>query len=335
MQKDLSVGAPQSELEHRTRCRDQRKATTALRSTLDPWTVDRMRRLRSRRSAVGLFIGREQVCADQGNRSPPFFPPMRVYVRPLPLGETHQGGDNVPRVRSRPEVTVLPYLVERRKPRSRGSGYSVERILSRFEAVAPYASFKLPVRDQDRLWASSVRLFLAECLHVLPSPPQVAVIVTHGNLIRSLLTAIGYERAGVPNGALVEVLIARGSGERKRELHVLFMRHCVTQHNVTGRGSSTMTGCVDGHHVEAARGFLSGLDAVYFSSAMPRAIATALTLQAPLAPEAMLALAESFGEESMGLSPRQVDAYWARNGCGSFCLTQPDPGGELPEDADV
>ena len=253
-----------------------------------------------------------------------------VYVRPLLLAETHTLPSPPPV--ARPVVTVLPFLAERRSgeaPSRSRAGPPVAEVVRRLRLALPSTEIRVPVRDDRKLWGSCLRAFWAEALPWLPSPPRRAVVVTHGNVLRGLLRAAGFRAAAVPNGAVVEVRIrdgADGNGDRD----IFFVRHCLTRHNVTRRGCPRMTACISGRHVEAARGFFSvagrcagvGAGLEYFSSSMPRAIASAAALQAPLDESVLLRLAEVSGEPRalrFPLSNRRQDDAWAAVGCGEFC----------------
>ena len=181
-------------------------------------------------------------------------------------------------------------------------------------------AFGLP---EEFMWGSSIHAFVED---IWPHLPPVAVVVSHGNLMRQQICGrVRKPKFHVPNGGVIQL-------ERGGRV-CFFVRHCTTCHNIDKQGSNTATVCHNFDTLASATKLVASLkncglvDGVY-CSALPRAILTAIALQRKVNEKERLAFAQVFGSCSVPILPGQVKAYMDAHSCigaatSPFCATSP------------
>lgn len=127
-------------------------------------------------------------------------------------------------------------------------------------------------------WGSHAEVFLRD---VAPRLAPVAIVVSHGNFMRQSLCGTDRCPQVLGNGNILQV--------QNGEQTIYVVRHCTTCHNLTGEGSVDMTMCHDLDALRQAQFLTRSLLAKHgrehvgvYCSAMPRAITTAMALQAEI-----------------------------------------------------
>jgi broad specificity phosphatase PhoE len=204
-------------------------------------------------------------------------------------------------------VHVFPYLCEQGRHGEQATAEAARSPLPTLATVFPDVTFHVESQDAAALVASSLGRFLRSSWARLA---PVNVIVTHGNFLRNeLLLPAGLDDAALANASVLEVDVET-HGERKK---LFLLRHCVSHHNASRRGSSRWTTCAS---VEALRCLASDLGAsapLYGSSYLPRAAISAVALQRDVTPEELEHATTAF--RSARATPSEVAAYVARGAC--------------------
>jgi hypothetical protein len=171
-------------------------------------------------------------------------------------------------------------------------------------------------------WASHLPSFLSR---TCPGLSSVAVVVTHGNFLRSQVCGHKLCSSPVPNGGVV--MLTQGSRS------VFFVRHCTTCHNIDKQGSVALTMCHDFDALAGASALVKSLrhrfgpaECRVFSSPMPRAILTAIALQRAVSAQERIGFCLAFGACRARIDDAQVRAHrqrWScalpRNAASPFC----------------
>lgn len=146
-----------------------------------------------------------------------------------------------------------------------------------------------------------------------PQLRSANVIVTHRNfLANELLAPAGVAGGRIPNGATVVARVRRGRDEKV----VVFLRHCTSHHNASARGSGGMTTCADVSDLRRLAASVRGLgkDVLIGSSALPRAVLSAIALQRAVSAEELERVRRAFQPEDAANSA-EVRAYRAAHAC--------------------
>jgi hypothetical protein len=220
-------------------------------------------------------------------------------------------------------VVVFPFLSEqgRRGQRSKTPDPRLLEVNATFQHLFPDVRIRSlgDMRGHELdFQASSLPRFLARSWSVL-RPRNI--LVTHRNFIANeLLARAGLREAGkIPNAATVLAEVTeRESGETKL---LLFVRHCVSHQNVTGRDDSHLTTCADVTSLQALKELLCSApdDVLFGSSALPRAVFSCLALQKPIAASDLERVRRAFSVPgAVAASPAQIEAYEKQHACSEL-----------------
>ena len=212
------------------------------------------------------------------------------------------------------DIVIVPFLVERRVPHESGTGPSPVDVAARLREAIPDLTLKvLPGSRRRELYGSDLGLAFSRLWPFLDEGIS-AVVVTHGNVLRDLLSSAGRRCRHVPNGGVVEVrLTLPGQGRRQ----LFLVRHCLSTSNARVPHGDLVT-CLDPAAIDRARCVLERVAPrrVFFSSAMPRAIVTACMLQRPFDVGDLARVAASLGEPPLTpLTGAQRERYLSRGDC--------------------
>jgi hypothetical protein len=213
-----------------------------------------------------------------------------------------------------PRVVVVPFIAEQGEEASqRAPGpLLVSEVLKHINSILPSVHMARWAADDDEFWASHLPSFVRK---VAPSLPAVTIALSHGNFMRKQLST-----GRVPNGGVVQLTLDTSQ-------IILFVRHCTSRHNVTKKGRSSLTMCLDFDRLDPvakfAQALMQGTECAVVSSPLPRAVVSALALQRAISKDEMHDLTRVFGD-----SPEQVPlevraAYEAKWDCraspSEFC----------------
>lgn len=246
---------------------------------------------------------------------------VEVRGRPdLLCGEQRRGAARPERRRETggppPEVHILPFLCEQgsRGEQARGCPLAAQ-VVPTLRRLFPGSVLRLTCENADENMASCFASFLSRCW---PTLRRLNVIVTHGNFLRNeLLAPAGLGRDVLANASVLDVLVLK-AGERQAK-RLLLVRHCLSHHNVSRRGSAKWTTCASLEALRClARRLAPGPEGVlYGASALPRAILSSLALQQPISPEELESAADAF--QASRASRWEIDRHVAARdrGCGA------------------
>jgi len=238
---------------------------------------------------------------------------MRVEVRPRPDLAAAPPWGAPPPPRRAPHVLVLPYLAEQGRRGEQGApDERAGAVLPTLRRLFKDATFEALSDDAAANVSSDFHRFLTGAW---PRLGRLNVLVTHGNFLKNeVLRPAGILSGPLANASVVEVEVARGA-DRKR---LLLVRHCLSHHNASRRGSASWTTCAS---VAALRRLAARLaqelgetDVVYGSSFLPRAAMSCLALQRDVSPRELELAAAAFRADRA--SPEEVRTCGARQGCG-------------------
>ena len=237
---------------------------------------------------------------------------VQVRARPEPAGAPPAAQ---PYARPAPHVTIFPFLAEQGSDGTQARPHPLAaEVLPTLHSVFPALTTNLLDPDLANNQRSSLHDFLRSSWSALA---PVNVLVTHGNFIRNeLLRPAGLEYgAGVPNAAVLDVVVSRG-GVKKR---VLMLRHCLSHHNACKQGEPQWTTCATVDSLRALAQRLAAEEGVGFenvlfgSSILPRAVMSALALQHPVSARELEQAAEAFSAPRA--TQREIAAYAERTSC--------------------
>jgi len=252
--------------------------------------------------------------------SPSMLEPMAARI----ASGSEAGGGAV----AAPRVVLVPYVAEQSgRQGARGAAQQpvplgVREIARRVRsALADAGQLEVGAYPDSHYWGSSMYHFLR---HVAPSLAPFAVIVSHGNFLQKEVCGKELCPFPVPNGGALLLTL----GAQK----LIFVRHCLTCHNIDKAGSASLTVCHDFAElqpvallVRALAGALGHGELGIYSSPMPRAILTAFALQRPVGEVERLAFCRAFGACFRPILAAQVRAHRAKWSCARSSLATSSP----------
>lgn len=228
-----------------------------------------------------------------------------------------------------PRIRVVPFVAEQGEHgRTEGNApTTAEEVVRAVREALGLSKDALGVWRHEAVkephyWGSCARSF---CRTVAPHLPALSFIVSHGNFLRRQLGRASGTRAelrGVPNGG---VLLLHLEGRV-----LVFVRHCLTCHNVDRVGSATSTMCHDFHALAPAaalaRAALRSLGPSrvgVYCSPLPRAVTSAVYLLRPIAEGERRGLCSAFGACRAPIKEEDLRAYLERWKCGRSSALAP------------
>jgi len=227
---------------------------------------------------------------------PPTFS-LRVKARALGASAPMEVGSLPPLPQSASvSVTIFPHLAEQSTSgrEAESADFRLLDVPKIFEELFPGLRVHMLSDDALANGRSNLPAFLRASWDSLR---PVNIIVTHRNFLgNELLSKAGVRAEGrIPNAAVVAVSVSCKAGAPAKT--IFFVRHCPTHHNVTKEGCGKMTTCAS---VDSWRNLGQQLtrgltDVLIGSSALPRAVLSAVALQRDVTQEDLEAVRRMFG----------------------------------------
>lgn len=237
------------------------------------------------------------------------------------LAEAGEAGDaSHARAPPRPvRVVVFPYLSEQRssgdKSPRRATGEPLHhRLRTAFKATfGPTVALDICSTDDAANNASDFDDFLT---YAWPRLKKVNVLVTHRNFLANEILARAQlsPQSFIPNAAVVHLVVTEQPSCIVKEIY--FVRHCASHNNVAHVGSIRLTTCAS---VTALRRLApelarrAGNEVLYGSSALPRAVLSAIALQRDVDAATLEAVRRAF--EQPAAPAEAISAYVGANVC--------------------
>lgn len=243
-----------------------------------------------------------------------------------------------------PRVIMVPYVAEQsgrddaRSSAQQHAPLALKEISTRVRSALANGGgkgelLKVGEYPDSHYWGSSMAHFLR---HVAPHLASFAVVVSHGNFLQKEVCGKDVCSSPIPNGGALLVTL----GTQK----LLFVRHCLTCHNIDKAGSAGLTVCHDFEELRPVAFLVRALATALggeqefgiYSSPMPRAILTAFALQRPVWEAERLAFCRVFSACPRSIQPAKVRAHRAKWSCERSLLAgSPFCGGRLDLDLDL